>query len=148
MQDVGDGEFHLFLSGGQRFLNGDTHLLSSIGYRVPVDSGVQSTSIHWSNHLDYRITKKLYVFTEIAWWHFTDDAGVGLPGVGLPGVAGQDLFNLTASGIEGQNLVTQGVGVRLKPNSKTEIDIAYEFPLSNFDDIISSRLMIDMIYRF
>ena len=143
MQDVGDGEFHLFLSGGQRFLNGDTHLLSSIGYRVPVDSGVQSTSIHWSNHLDYRIAKKLYVFTEIAWWHFTDDAGVG-----LPGVAGQDLFNLTASGIEGQNLVTQGVGVRLKPNSKTEIDIAYEFPLSNFDDIISSRLMIDMIYRF
>lgn len=143
LQDIGDGEFHFFLTGGQRFLNGDAHLLSSIGYRVPVDSGSQTTAIHWSNHLDYRITKKTYVFTEIAWWHFTDDAGAG-----LPGIAGQDLFNLTATGVKGENLVTQSVGVKLKPNPKTEIGLAYEFPLSDFQDIISSRLMVDLIYRF
>lgn len=143
LQDIGDGEFHFFLTGGQRFLNGDAHLLSSVGYRMPVDNDLQSTSIHWSNHLDYRVTKNAYVFTEVAWWHFIDDAGTG-----LPGIAGQDLFNLTATGIEGKDLVTQSVGVKLKPNANTEIGVAYEFPLTDFEDIISSRLMVDLIYRF
>lgn len=143
LQDIGDGEFHLFLTGGQRFLNGDAHLLSSIGYRLPVDSDTQSTSIHWSNHLDFRVTDNAYLFTELAWWHFVDDAGRG-----LPGIAGQDLFNLTSTGVEGQSIVTQSVGLKLKPTSNTEVGIAYEFPLSDFEDIISSRLMVDLIYRY
>lgn len=143
LQDVGDGEFHFFLTGGQRFLDGDLHLLSSVGYRLPVDNDSQSTSIHWSNHIDYRVTEKAYVFTELAWWHFVDDAGAG-----LPGIAGQDLFNLTATGVEGQSLVTQSVGMKFKPNANTEVGVAYEFPLSDFEDIISSRLMFDLILRF
>lgn len=143
LQDVGDGEFHLFVTGGQRFLNGDAHLLSSLGYRLPVNSGLQSTSIHWSNHVDYRVTDKAYLFTELAWWHFVDDAGAG-----LPGIAGQDLFNLTATGVEGQSIVTQSVGMKFKPTSKTEVGLAYEFPLSDFQDIISSRLMVDLIVRY
>ena len=143
LQDVGDGEFHVFLTGGKRLLDGDAHLLSSLGYRFPVDNNVQSTSIHWSNHLDYRVTDKTYLFTEVAWWHWTEDSGAG-----LPGIAGQDLFNLTATGVAGQDLVTQSVGVKYKPQRNTEIGLAYEFPLSGFEDIISSRLMFDLIFRY
>ncbi len=143
LQDVGDGEFHFFLTGGQRLLDGDAHLLSSVGYRMPVDNSLQNTAIHWSNHLDYRVTDKVYLFTEAAWWHWTDDAGAG-----LPGIAGQDLFNLTSANVDGRNLVTQSVGAKLKPNANTEIGMAWEFPVSGYQDIIEGRLMVDLILRY
>lgn len=146
LQDVGDGEFHVFGTAGQRLLNGKAHFLTSVGYRFPVDREVQTTSVHWSNHLDYRVTDRLYLFTELAWWHWTESAtGAGA----LPlGVAGQDLFNLSSSNVEGNNLVTQNVGLKFKPKSNTEIGLAYEFPLSDFKDIIQDRVQVDLIYRY
>ena len=143
LQDVADGEFHFFLTGGQRVLNGNGHLLSSLGYRLPVDQGAQNTAIHWSNHFDYRVSERSYLFTELAWWHFTNDSGAG-----LPGIAGADLLNVTATGIAGQDLVTQSVGVKFKPAANTEIGIAYEFPLSDFEDIFENRFMVDLILRY
>ena len=92
LQSVGDGEFHIFATGGQRFCDGNAHFLSAVGYRFPIDDNLQTSSVHWSNHFDVRLTDSLYVFTEAAWWHWTDDANLGT----VPGVAGQDLFNLSA----------------------------------------------------
>ena len=76
-------------------------------------------------------------------WHRTEDAGAG-----LPGIAGQDLFNLTSTGVQGQDLLTQSVGVKFKPQTKTEVGVAYEFPLSDFKNVMSSRLMVDLIVRY
>jgi hypothetical protein len=144
LQDIGDGEFHFFFTGGQRLLNGMMHALSSVGYRQPVDDEVQTSAIHWSNHVDFRITQQAYLFTEFAWWHWTDDAEVGLP----LGVAGQDLFNLSSTNIAGNDLLTQNVGMKFKPNPSTELGVAYEFPLTTFKDVIESRLMVDLILRY
>lgn len=146
LQDIGDGEFHMFLTAGQRLLDGDAHFLTSVGYRLPVDTAVQNSAIHWSNHLDYRIHKKLYVLTELAWWHWTDDASD--PAAAALGVAGQDLFNLSVNNIAGNNLVTQNVGVKYKPNGHIEAGVAYEFPLTEFKDIIDNRLQVDLILRY
>lgn len=143
LQDVGDGEVHLFVTGGQRLLDGDAHVLSSLGYRLPIDQGMQNTAIHWSNHFDLRVTEKAYVFTELAWWHWTDDSNAG-----LPAVAGHDLFNLTSMNVKGKDLVTQSVGVKFKPQDNVEVGVAYEFPLTGFEDIIDNRLMVDLILRY
>lgn len=144
LQAQGDGEFHLFLTGGQRLWDGNAHVLSSVGYRLPVDSSLQSSAIHWSNHFDVRMTDTVYLFTELAWWHWTDDASQG----SALGVAGQDLFNLRVNDVAGNNLVTQNVGMRYKPNRHLETGIAYEFPLTGFQDVIDSRLTVDMIFRY
>ena len=144
LQDIGDGEFHLFLSGGKRLWNGNGHYLGSVGYRLPVDEDVQSTSIHWSNHLDVKLTNNLYLFTEVVWWHWTESANNGLP----LGVAGHDAFNLSSTNVEGNDLVTQNVGVKLKPSRSTEVGVAYEFPVSDFEDIIDDRLQFDLILRY
>ncbi len=144
LQDVGDGEFHLYITLGQRLLCGDAHFLTSFGYRVPVNDNLQTTSVHWSNHIDFRLTEKTYIFTEVAWWHWTDDATNGT----ALGVAGQDLFNLSASNVAGNDLVTQSVGVKFKPCRSTEIGIAYEFPLTDFEDIIEDRFIVDLIFRY
>ena len=144
LQSVGDGEFHIFATGGQRLFDGNAHLLSAVGYRFPVDGDLQTSSIHWSNHFDVRLTDRLYAFTEAAWWHWTDDADLGV----LPGVAGQDLFNLSAVGVDGNDLVTQNVGIKCKPNCNVEAGIAYEFPLTGFQDVIKDRVQLDLILRY
>lgn len=144
LQKIGDGEFHFFITGGKRLADGKAHLLSSLGYRLPVDSDIQTTSIHWSNHIDYKLNDKTYIFTECAWWHWTDSASGGAP----LGIAGQDLFNLPSSNVSGNDLLTQSVGLKFKPRRNTEIGIAYEFPLTSFEDLIKDRVMVDFILRF
>ena len=144
LQSVGDGQFHIFATGGQRLLEGNAHFLSSVGYRFPVDDAVQTSSVHWSNHLDFRLTDRTYIFTEVAWWHWTDSADAGL----ALGVAGQDLFNLPVTDVTGNDLVTQNVGLRFKPRRNVEAGIAYEFPLTEFKDVIDNRVMLDLIVRY
>ncbi len=144
LQYVGNGEFHLFFTKGKRFFDGRAHWLTSVGYRVPVDDDVQNSAIHWSNHFDYRVTEGVYVFTEFARWHWTDDASRGLP----LGVAGQDLFNLPSNNVVGKDLITENIGVKFKPYGNSEVGIAYEFPLTNFKDVIDGRLMVDWNIRF
>lgn len=144
LQDIGDGEFHLFATAGQRLLDGNAHFLTSVGYRLPVDSEIQNTAIHWSNHFDVRLTDRLYLFTEAAWWHWTDDADTGSP----LGVAGQDLFNLSSTNVDGNDLVTQNVGLKFKPKNNLEAGVAYEFPVTGFEDVIEDRLTLDLIVRY
>ena len=144
LQDIGDGEFHLFVSGGRRLWDGLGHYLGAVGYRFPVDGGVQSSAIHWSNHLDVKLTDRFYVFTENIWWHWIDSANTGLP----LGVSGQDAFNFSSTNVQRNDLVTQSVGVKCKPSGKTELGVAYEFPLTDFKDIIDSRLQVELILRY
>ena len=80
----------------------------------------------------------------MAWWHWTDDASAGT----ALGVGGQDLFNLSVSDIAGNDLLTQNVGVKLKPSNHLEAGIAYEFPVTNFKDVIDNRLQLDLIFRY
>ncbi|TWU38445.1 hypothetical protein [Novipirellula artificiosorum] len=143
-QAVGDGEFHFFATGGQRLLDGNAHVLSSFGWQLPVDQSVQSTTVHWNNHLDVKLTDSLYLFTENSWWHWTQDASVGAE----LGVSGQDLLNLSATNVAGNDLVTQNVGAKYKPRRNFEAGLAYEFPLTDFKDVIKDRVMIDMIFRY
>lgn len=143
-QAVGDGEFNFFGTFGQRFFDGNAHWLSAAGYRLPVDDVVQSTAIHWSNQFDVRIAKQFYLVTGFAWWHWVDSADTGL---GL-GVSGHDLFNFSSTNVQDNNLVTQNVGMKYKPNGHFEAGVAYEFPLSEFEDIIDNRVQLDLIFRF
>ena len=144
LQAIGDGEFHIFGTAGRRMLDGKAHWLTALGYRIPSDRRVQTSALHWSNHLDFRVTKRSYVFTELAWWNWTENASAGLP----LGVAGQDLFNLSASNVDGNNLLTQNVGVKVKTNRIAEAGIAFEFPLTEFQDVIKNRLQCDLILRY
>lgn len=143
-QAIGDGEFHLFSSFAQRLWDGNAHYMTGFGYRLPVDGDLQTEALHWSNHFDVRLTDRTYLFTELAWWHWNDDADNGLP----IGIGGQDLFNLPANDIDGNDLLTQNVGLKFKPNANVEAGIAYEFPLTNFKDVIEDRLQVEMIFRY
>ncbi|WP_246146240.1 hypothetical protein [Rubripirellula lacrimiformis] len=144
LQAVSDGEFHFFATGGQRLFDGQAHVLSSFGWQLPVDQSDQSTTVHWNNHFDVKLTDTVYLFTENSWWHWASDA---FDGAAL-GVSGQDLLNLGASNVDGNNLVTHNVGMKYKPHGGLELGAAYEFPLTDFEDIIEDRWQFEAILRY
>jgi hypothetical protein len=142
LQANGDGDFHLFLTGGQR-IGENWHWLSGSGLRLPADDSLGSSMWYWSNHLDVRMTKRTYLLTEVNWYHWFESGENG-----IPGIEGGDLFNLGSTGVTGNDIVTQAVGVKYKPSGNLELGTAFEFPLTERRDVLENRLTVDLILRF
>ncbi|MCA8993350.1 MAG: hypothetical protein KDA88_15285 [Planctomycetaceae bacterium] len=143
LQGNGDGEFHVFMTGGKELLPG-MHLLAATGFRLPVDNRAESTSMYLSTHLDQQIGETgFYVFTEANYYHWLA-AGKALP---LP-VEGGDLFNLGSSGVSDNNIITGAIGVKYKLTDTSELGFAWEAPLTGRQDILASRATVDLILRY
>lgn len=143
LQGNGDGEFHLFLSGGMQLLE-NAHWISGTGFRIPSDPAAESRMWYWSNHLDYQMSDRWYVLTELNWYTWI---GSGL-NTTLPGVEGGDLFNLGSVGVSGNDIVTNAVGLKYKRSRHSEIGVAYEYPLTDRRDVLQNRLTVDWIFRY
>lgn len=144
LQAGGDGEFHLFATGGTQLLDCG-HWISAFGGVIPVDDDANSHFVYWSNHFDYQVRKGWYAVTEFNWFHWTDG---GANRLGLTGVEGFDAFNLGSSGVDGNDIVTGAIGAKYKPSSKYEIGVAWEAPLTERRDVIDNRLTVDLILRY
>lgn len=141
-QNYGNGQFHLFTTHGRR-IGCNMHFLTSVGTRLPADDNLQNRMIYWSNHLDYRVTKKLYAFSELNWYNWAS-SGNGP----LNGVEGGDLFSLGSPNVTGNDIVTQGVGFKYKRKANRELGFVYEFPLTERRDVIEDRITVDYILRY
>ncbi|MCA9205655.1 MAG: hypothetical protein KDA59_21525 [Planctomycetales bacterium] len=142
LQGNGDGEFHVFLTGGQR-LGCRGHWISGAGFRLPADPNDESTMFYWSNHWDYLITNKVYFLTEVNWFNWTR-SGAG----GIPGIEGGDFFNFGSTGVAGNDIVTGAFGFKYKPSCNMELGIAWEVPLTERRDVLDNRLTVDAIFRY
>lgn len=143
LQGRGNGEFNLFVSGGQQVGN-YVHLLSTFGGRIPANNTDYTTSTYWSNHVDAKLgDSPFYVFTEANWYHWCTN-GTQFPAP----VEGLDLFNLGSTGVSGNDIVTGAYGVKFKPSGNLEVGIAYEIPYTERKDIIQNRLTADLILRY
>jgi len=143
LQGNGDGEYHVYLTGGAQ-IGDHGHWLSASGFRLPSDPAAESQMWYWSNHLDYEFRKGWYALTEVNWYHWT---GSG-QNAALDGVEGGDLFNFGSTGVSGNNIVTQAIGLKYKRNRNREIGIAYEFPLTERRDVLENRITVDWIFRY
>ncbi len=141
-QGNGTGEFNLFVSGGSR-IGQWGHWLTSAGWRLPNDRSAQSTSLYWSNHVDVQVTKRVYLLSELNWFHWTQSGDNG-----IAGVEGLDLFNFGSTDVTGNDIVTGALGAKFKRTAHTEIGIAYEVPLTERRDIIENRFTFDWILRY
>lgn len=143
LQGNGDGEFHLFMTGGKEFLPG-WHWLSASGFRLPSNASAENRIWYWSNHVDHKLgDTRLYLFTEANWYHYLTSADEFPAAVG-----GMDLFNLGSPGIAGNDVVTGAFGVKYKPRDNMELGVAYEIPYSHQRDLLQDRLTVDLIIRF
>lgn len=143
LQGNGDGEFHLFASGGTEFLP-DWHFVTGSGFRLPANRAQENQMWYWSNHLDRQLGDSgLYLFTECNWSHYMSN-GSAFPAP----IGGGDLFNLGSVGIAGADFVTGAYGVKYKPSQNSELGVAYEIPYSARKDLMQNRLTVDFILRF
>lgn len=142
LQGNGDGEFHLFASMGTRFWT-SSHWISSSGFRLPTDRSDESSVWYWSNHIDHEIIAGIYTFSEYSWYHWMSSGKNG-----IPGVEGGDLFNLGSMEVGGNDIVTAAWGLKYKPHEQMEIGIAYEWPMTNRQDLLENRLTTDLILRY
>ncbi len=143
LQGNGDGEFHMFLSGGMQ-LGNYCHWVSGTGFRIPSDPADESRMWYWSNHLDYEFCDGWYALTEMNWYTWI---GSGQNGA-LNGVEGGDLFNFGSTGVSGNDIVTNAVGIKYKRSRHSELGLAYEYPLTDRRDVLDNRLTIDWILRY
>ncbi len=143
LQGNGSGEFHLYLTGAAR-LGCDWHWISATGFRLPADTVDESQMWYWSNHLDRRLTDRLYAFGEVNWYHWLRSGQQ----TALAGVEGGDLFNFGSTGVAGNDIVTGALGVKLKTNSGGELGFAWEIPLTDRRDVLQDRLTVDYILRY
>lgn len=143
LQGNGNGEFHFYLTGGMEFLDYG-HWLSATGFRIPSDPGDESRMWYWSNHWDYEVADGWYLLSELNWFTWI---GAGA-NPGLNGVEGGDLFNFGSTGVAGNDIVTNAVGVKFKRNRNRELGIAFEYPLTERKDVLENRLTVDLIVRY
>jgi hypothetical protein len=142
-QGNGNGEFHMFLTGGTEFLP-SWHLVSGSGFRLPTNTSAQNQMWYWSNHVDKKLGNSgLYAFTECNWYYYMSSGN----GLQAP-IGGGDLFNLGSVGMAGQSAVTGAYGVKYKPNQHLELGVAYEIPYSQRRDLLQNRLTVDLILRY
>jgi hypothetical protein len=141
--EFGDGDLHLFLSGGKQIF-GHGHWLSGTGFRLPLDTNWGTQMWYWSNQWDYELSHHIYPLVGLNWYHWMRSSGVGLTGP----ITGLDLVNLPASGVAGRNVVTGAVGLKWKPRANMELGGGYEFPVTQNGDILRNRAYADLIIRY
>ena len=142
-QGNGNGELNLFLSGGKQ-IGCKSHFLTAMGLRAPLNNTDESTSTYLSMHYDYKFRPRAYFLTELNWYHWLE-AGRDGP---IPGIEGLDVINFGNPGVAGNDIVTSAVGMKFKPHRHQEIGVAFEFPLTEREDILDNRLTVDWIFRF
>ena len=131
------------MTGGKQ-IGCRSHFLAAGGLRVPMNSTDESMSSYLSTHFDVQVRPRVYLLTELNWFHWLQ-AGVDGP---IPGVEGLDIINLGSPGVAGNDIVTSAAGMKFKPSQNQEIGVAFEFPLTERRDIIDNRLTVDWIVRF
>lgn len=141
-QGRGDGEFHLFTSGGMAVTD-RMHILSGTGFRLPTDTDARSQMWYWSNHIDYEVVETWYAVAELNWFHWMQ-SGEAL-GVDFEG---GDLMNLGATDVAGNDIVTMAFGGKKRFGKMNEIGVGYEIPLTERKDLLQSRLYADLIIRY
>jgi hypothetical protein len=143
MSNFGDGDYHLFLSGGAQIFDRG-HWTSGTGFRLPGDRNWGTQLWYWSNQWDYQIRDGLYLLSGINWFHWMSNSGLNSGS----NVTGLDIVNIPVQGVAGDNVVTGVVGVKLKPSRHCEIGSGFEFPLTDRTDILKNRLYVDFIFRY
>jgi hypothetical protein len=137
-QGQGDGIINPLLTGAMAL--GPVNLMSMTQLRVAVDDE-DSSFFDYSLHADYPIND-FYPSLELNVVDVIDEGErIGLTGEGF------DLVNFGSSASEGKTTVTMAVGARYRLTKDVDLGAAYEFALTNHDDIFDWRITTDMIFK-
>jgi hypothetical protein len=140
-QGRGSGEWNPFISAEKGW--GDFHLTGNLGVRIPNDSDVQSTVMHYSVMADYYDCQ--YFIPFIVGNGFT----VLSSGNNLPiDSEGYDVINFGSSKANGVTQLTLGGGFRSRLSKNVDLGLAYEKSVLSPEGLTDDRFTFDICIRF
>lgn len=140
LQGTGDGLIDLFVTGATLLTTG-TGVQASMGFDIALDGDNDSSLFHSSLHADQELLDGLFGVLELNLISTIED---GSRTTGAGSFEGVDLANFGNS--DSGTIVTLGIGSRFQLNGHLQCGLAYEFPLTDREDIMSQRITFDLIY--
>ena len=140
LQGHGGGGFvNLFATGAKAW--GPLGIQGDIGTNLALDGNHDSSMFHYAGHIDYQLLDGLFGVFE------------------LNGFTVIDTGNRTAGNFEGVDLVNFGTknagtvitaafGARYVLTEKMLLGFAYERPLTHREDLLGSRVYVDLVLRY
>lgn len=148
-QGLGDGEFHLFLSGAARPFE-NVFWINGAGFRLPSDTRLGSQMFYWSNSVALRLLEGArpstgwYALWETNWFHWYN-SGNAFPF----NFEGADLINFGSNNVNGNNIVTMLAGLKWKPFARLELGAGWEFKVAAQDeDLYGHRTYVQANLRY
>jgi hypothetical protein len=142
-QNHGSGVATVFGTVGKEFAE-CYHVLLNGGYQFGLNSRDNSSFLYAQLHLDRQLFGWLYPLVEVNWFGYTAGGDRGLPAIG----EGDGLINLGAPDMAGNHLVTIAAGLKAQFGKHLNVGVVYETPMSSRRDLIDSRILAEVIFRY
>lgn len=140
LQGKGDGFIDYFVTGAKRY--GNVGVQASFGYNDAIDGNHDNSLMHYSLHLNYRLTERFYPVIELNVIDIVDAADR------LPfDFGGNDLVNFGTSESEG-SVTTVAIGGRYLLADHMTLGFAYERPTSHREDLLKWRGTVELILYY
>lgn len=137
-----DDEVRFWASVNKGF--GRFHFGATANYFLATDNGDDpfgdSNHVSWHIHLDYQVCDWFSPVIELNGYHVLDEGDVVTP------FSGADVLNL--GGNKSEDVISMGVGAELRPLNWLALRAAYEFPLSDENDIYGHRWTFSAVIKF
>jgi hypothetical protein len=136
-----DGELRLWLSANKAW--GKFHLGANMNYRITTsddDEGAGNADVFsWHLHADYRLTDWFSPVIEVNGYHTTNEGDGGLT------FSGADVINFPR---EEDPTISAAIGAEFRFNEKASLRGAFEFPITDADDLFGTRVTASFVYSF
>jgi hypothetical protein len=135
----GDDEVRVWTSVNKGF--GPLHLGATVNGIFSVgdeDALGDSDRINWHFHADYFVTDWFSPVVEFNGYHVIDEGSEVVP------FSGADLLNLGG----GDDVITAGVGAEFRPLENLAVRGAFEFPITDNEDLFGTRVTASVVYSF
>ncbi len=128
------------------------HVIGNVGVRLPVGTDRNSTSLHYSFHADYFVSRFFIPLVEFNGWTVLDSP----PGNKGPlsafntalNTEGADLINFGSTGLETDTQAAVGVGFRSKLGKYVDFGVVYEHTFTSPEGAFEQRVTTDLIIHF
>lgn len=140
LQGKGNGLLDLFVTGARA--TGKWGFQGSLGFNLAIDDSHDTSQFHYSGHVDYQLTPRLFPLLEVNGFTTIDEAR-RTPGVNFEGL---DVLNFGAT--DSGTVVTAAIGARYHLTNYLIVGAGYEAPLTEREDIIDWRAYVDLVFHF
>ncbi len=144
LQGNGDGFINPFITGAESF--GKAGIQAMAGAKFALDGDKNVSWFNYSLHLDYEVIDNFFPLVEFnGFVPFNEPDQPPAPGFNF-NFDGLDLVSI--GGTNPQPVLTFAAGGRYRVTDNVLVGVAYEFPLTDDEDILDWRLTADMVVHF